>query len=104
MDQHDYALTMEESMKYVAVLALHHQGWLDSNNCVPRRLRPLVPRLWEPESLELTLSVCQAKGGEAGEREHGASGLEQLDLGSQRVQLSMLENTQVLRSRSQAVL
>ena len=94
MAAHPDPLSSSESMKYVAILALHHQGWLDSNNCVPRRLRAAVERPSEPKELQLTLKVCQAKGGE-GEREHGASGLEQMDLGSQLVELSMLENTQV---------
>lgn len=25
-------------MKYVAILALHHRGWLDKHNCVPKKI------------------------------------------------------------------
>ena len=41
-----HVVDTKTAMKYVATLALHRRGWLDGNNCVPKRIIA-ASRAWQ---------------------------------------------------------
>ncbi|CAK9083173.1 unnamed protein product [Durusdinium trenchii] len=94
-------------LKYVSVLALHSQGWLDCHNTVPKRILRQSAR-WYRSALEAEPIACPELRClvsrispsapahlSSRERTHVASGAEQVELGRRRLKPDEILNTQL---------